>query len=356
MRRFSPALMLLVPVVVVAVASSALAQDAAMAKKPEGVAKLAADAAALEAHVESPLAKTFLAHAASGRVPDPGTRELIYNRESRRWLTVEEGMLLPPQEQSQFAVRKCAPDFYFETNYGSPLVFARVLDVASAHGFRLEREKSETPAIMDFGYGTIGHLMLTASMCVDAVGVDIDPLLPRLYKKEREQSSFTCFDSESVAGLHLIDGRWPSDPAIAQQVSAIRPGGFDLITSKNTLKNGYVNPPVEISERQRVTLGVSNERFAQAVFEALKPGGFFIIYNLSPRPPAEGQPFRPMTDGRSPFSKEMLEKAGFEVLAFDTPDDDAAIRIFTALGYPTKTPSGEQDLFALYTVARRPSK
>jgi hypothetical protein len=41
--------------------------------------------------------------------------------------------------------------------------------------------------ILDFGYGTIGHLYLLGSLGADAVGVDVDPLLPALYSQPKDQ-------------------------------------------------------------------------------------------------------------------------------------------------------------------------
>src|SRR6202043_4142193 len=62
----------------------------------------------------------------------------------------------------------------------------------------------------------------------------------------------------------------------------------------------------------------------KAVARALKPGGGLVSYNLSPAPNAAGKPYRPMADGRCPFSAKDLAAAGFETLLRDGVDDKAA--------------------------------
>ncbi len=80
-----------------------------------------------------------------------------------------------------------------------------------------------------------------------------------------------------------------------------------------------------------------------------------MIYNLSPAPNAAGKPYRPMADGRCPFSAEDLAAAGFETLLGDGVDDKAARALGAALGWdkPPVNMKLEDDLFALVTVARK---
>jgi hypothetical protein len=322
---------------------------------PVGVAKLKADSHALSPLFETPLAKRFLDVASSGALADPPTRKLLYNSKARLWRTLEEGLTMPAAVHQAFTPKDCDPNFFFETRYGSPLVYARVLEVASQHGARLEPDGTAAPALLDFGYGTIGHLMLTASMCIDSAGVDVDSLLPRLYAPEVRTGSLPCTEGGS-ARLRLFDGQWPMEPDITQAIRTTWPEGFDLITSKNTLKMGYIHPAREVDPKLLVHLGVDDGEFIHTVFESLKPGGIFLIYNISPRLTGEGETYKPWSDGRCPFSREALTDAGFEVLAFDETDDAAVERIFKALGYPVTDDKGAKDLFAHYTVAKRPDK
>jgi len=43
--------------------------------------------------------------------------------------------------------------------------------------------------ILDFGYGTVGHLRLLASLGADMVGVEVDPLLRALYSAPGDQGA-----------------------------------------------------------------------------------------------------------------------------------------------------------------------
>ena len=87
----------------------------------------------------------------------------------------------------------------------------------------------------------------------------------------------------------------------------------------------------------------------------LAPRGRVLIYNLSPAPSKPDEPYRPWTDGRCPFPRELFEREGFRVLAYDANDDVAARAMGRALGWDQGA-SGmklETDLFAHYTLLER---
>ena len=129
----------------------------------------------------------------------------------------------------------------------------------------------------------------------------------------------------------------------------------DLFLSKNTLDRGYIHPAKKVDPRLLVDLGADDPAFLKAVAGALKPGGWLVIYNLSPAPNAAGKPYRPMADGRCPFSAEDLAAAGFETLVRDGVDDRAARALGAALGWdrPPDNMKLQDDLFALVTIARK---
>jgi len=95
------------------------------------------------------------------------------------------------------------------------------------------------------------------------------------------------------------------------------------------------------------------ETFVRAMFDLLKPGGFALIYNLCPAPSQEGEPYKPWSDGRSPFARALYEKTGFSVVAFDADDTPAARAMGRALGWAEQMDL-EKDLFATYTLLRKP--
>ncbi len=132
-------------------------------------------------------------------------------------------------------------------------------------------------------------------------------------------------------------------------------GAYDIIISKNTLKNGYINPAEKVDDRMLVHLGVSNEEFVTALAAALKPGGVLMIYNLCPRQKEPGKGYIPWADGRCPFPREVLERAGFQVVEFDKDDTDMARRLGRALMWDEgpQPMDIDADLFATYTLLRK---
>jgi hypothetical protein len=105
-----------------------------------------------------------------------------------------------------------------------------------------------------------------------------------------------------------------------------------------------------------VDLGVDDQTFVNSLAAALNPGGRLIIYNLCPAPAPADKPYIPWADGRCPFPKEMWTKAGLEVVAFDVNDDAEARRLGKALAWDQSGMNLEHDLFAWYTIVRKPAK
>ena len=153
--------------------------------------------------------------------------------------------------------------------------------------------------------------------------------------------------------LRLIHGRFPVDVAIRSAVA----GDYDLIMSKNTMKNGYVHPERAVDPRRLLNLGVDDAAFVKSLHQALKPGGRVLFYNISPAPSPPGEPYKNWADGRCPFAKATWEEAGFRVLAFDQDDSDHARAIGHALGWDQGESAIElkSDLFAMYSLLEKAS-
>lgn len=228
---------------------------------------------------------------------------------------------------------------YYDGRYGSPLAYARAMDLAEEFGFAPDSGGK----IFDFGYGSVGHLQMFAMAGLDVVAVDVDPLLPVMYEN--------ASDAMGDGSVKLLSGRFPAETNLVEQAGE----GYDLFLSKNTLKRGYIHPAREpLNPRQLIDLGVSDAQYLAAVAKMLKPNGLFVIYNFCPAKAPADKPYIPWADGESPFSKEQLSDAGFDVLAFDIVDDVAARKLAQALGWDAGGRMDlEKDLFAWYTIARR---
>jgi len=322
--------------------SFSLAQDALSPPAPKITVKLKADAEKIQPLVKSELAKNFLT--ATAKLQEPSARKVYRSKDKSRAIPQRAYESLSAEQQAEFTLRDCPPEFYYETAYGSPLVYSRVLDLASQHLTPQPGMK-----ILDFGFGTIGQLQLMAHCGFNAHGVDVEPVFGALYS---EPGDTGAIGSGSV-NLHI--GQWPAEEKLREAAGS----GFQLITSKNTLKSGYIhpNPPPgqTVDPSRLVHLGLSDEEFLKRVAAALEPGGLFVIYNICPPQNPPDKPYIPWADGKSPYSPEAFQQAGFEVLAFDAEDQPWVLECFDKLGYGEGKTIEQlaKEYFCWYTIVRK---
>jgi len=299
---------------------------------------------ALEPLTGSAWVKRWLA--AVSTLPAPEARTVFRDKETRTYYSPGEAERLPREEREALERLDLPATYYYTTRYGTPLAYARALDLAAADGF----EPAPGAKVLDFGCGGIGPLRLLAALGLETVGVDVDSSLRALYRKPEDLGP-VHLPGGPAGSVSLVIGRFPADEEARRDVG----GGYDLVISKNTLKNGYLHPERPVDKRMLIDLGVSDEQFARTIHSILKPGGRFMIYNLAPAPSPPDQPYKPWSDGRTPFPREMLEAAGFQVVAFDVDDSPAARTMGRALGWDRgDSPMDlEHDLFATWTLVRR---
>jgi SAM-dependent methyltransferase len=327
---------------------AALAQDAETTEpEPTAVEMLRAEAGALAPLVTSDLARSFLE--ATADLPDvAGQRIVWWNRAERRALRPEQAEAMDEAGLEGFRELTLGGGFYYYTAYGTPLAYARALDLAAAHGF----ETADGRRILDFGFGGIGHLRLLASLGGHATGIEILELLREFYREPGDTGEIprsAAAAPGSPGTLTLVYGSYPGDADVRRAVG----DGFDLVVSKNVLKLGYVHPEREADPRRLVHLGVEDETFIRAVHDLLNPGGLFVIYNLYPQQNPPDEPYIPHATGGCPFDRGIVESVGFEIAAFDRDDTEAARRMGEALGWDDSMDL-ETDLFGMYTILRRP--
>jgi hypothetical protein len=327
------------------IGASPLSQETGPADQDPPLAVLKREARALGPLVTSRLARDFLK--ATANLPMISPRTVYLDESRKKYLSDVAAKKLDQSAQSRLKRVEIDASFYWNTKYGSPLAYAGPLDVLGRSGLNSISGKK----FLDFGYGTIGHLRLLASQGANITAVDVDPLLPALYSAPGDQGVI-----KNVSGpdgtIRLLSGRFPADDAMKRAIG----GGYDVIISKNTLKNGYVHPRQAVDPRRLLNLGVDDATFVRSLHQALEPGGRVFIYNISPGPGQPGQPYRPWADGHCPFAKTIWQAAGFRVLAFDQ-DDSEAVR---AIGHALEWDEGASaidltsDLFALYSLFEKP--
>jgi hypothetical protein len=316
----------------------------------------------LEAELLRPLAQSELTRrflATTSALPSIATRTAYVNETTREYFSLAARAAMTESRRAQLSVVQLDEYRYYYTKYGSPLAYVRALEFAADAKFTDVAGKR----ILDFGYGSIGHLRLLASMGASVTGVDPDSYLAALYSQTSDQGAIAPAPINGVSrrsrgSITLVQGFWPQDAKIIEQVGK----NYDLIVSKNTLKRGYIKPERTVADkRQLIKLGVSDHVFLTAIFNALLPGGKLVIYNIHPKPAAPSEKFKPMADGRSPFSREQYEKAGLKVVMFDA-EDHVAVRKMGRLLKWDQNQKGEtiddleHNLFALVTVVTRPAR
>jgi hypothetical protein len=328
----------------VLLAGCALAAAPAFAE-PDSTSQVAA--LAKEAKEVRPLFRSKLVGAFLDAVPSlprVSPRTVYCDSARTRCWTDAESAALPDTQRARLVRRDLDEAFYYVTRYGSPLAYARPLEILSEAGFKDARGKK----IADFGYGTIGHLRLLASLGAKMHGIEVDPLLRALYAPDLG----VVEGAKGVEGsIALHHGQWPADAPLVAAVGT----GLDLFLSKNTLKRGYVHPAEPVNPRMMVHLGVDDSVYVSQLAAAVKPGGLVMIYNLCPAPAPPGKPYIPWADGRCPFDRRLLERAGFEAIAYDRDDSPAARKMAHALGWDVgeRPMDLEKDLYATYTLLRR---
>ncbi len=292
---------------------------------------------------------------ATDAVPTVPARTAYRDDNARDYFSAAEKAALPEDRRKKLAAIEIDEYRYYYTKYGTPLAYLRALDLAAAQGMT----EFKGARILDFGYGSIGHLRLLASLGAHLVGVDPDSYLRAIYSERNDQGAV-----QPARGLYrgapgtvtLAHGKWPGDNAIVEKVTA--GGPYQLFLSKNTLKRGYLKPERRANKSQLIDLGVPDETFLNSVFQVLAPGGLLVIYNLAPKQAPADKPYLPQADARTPFTREQFTKAGFTVMSLDAVDHDFVRAMGAALGWD-KNAQGEvindlsANLFAMYTIVRR---
>jgi hypothetical protein len=314
---------------------------------PTGVEQIKQEAAAVEPLVTSALAKEFLsAVACLPRVEPP--RKVFYNKKTRDAMTMARSAAVTEEERAGYEETEIDEQFFYYTRYGTPVAFVRPLEILGRAGIK----SANGLKIVDFGFGTIGQLRMLASLGAHAAGIEVDPLLKAVYSEAGDTGPVTRCNAAGAGdegSVNLVFGQFPADAVITKQVG----GGYDAFVSKNTLKRGYIHPEREVDPKMLVQLRVDDETFVRAMFDLLKPGGFALIYNLAPAPSKPDEPYKHWADGRSPWPRELYERVGFAVIAYDVDDNEAARAMGKALGWGEDM-NLETDLFGLYTLLRRP--
>ena len=302
-----------------------------------GTIALARDAAAIKPQLKQPATLEFLRGADT--LTPQFSRVVYTDTKARRSISPAQYEALKGDERAAFAATTYDENFYFATYYGSPLAYARAVEIAAASGIA----SLNNTRILDIGYGAIGGPRMLAGAGAQVSAIDVDSLLSVLYRETSDQGSINGFDGRK-GSLALFDGVFAGNTTLTRSIGK----DYNLIITKNTMKRGFMKP--ESEKKALVSFDASDEVLLDTIYDTLAPGGVFLIYNIT----GALNPAKPSTDGRSPFTAEQFTKANLKVLAIDTNDDSAVRAMGKALGWDKQMGDLDQNLFALYTVVQRP--
>ncbi|MFI4898281.1 MAG: hypothetical protein ACIARR_10695 [Phycisphaerales bacterium JB059] len=236
---------------------------------------------------------------------------------------------------------------YYQTIYGSPLAYARPLDLVAAHA---GWESFENKKILDFGYGQVGQLRMLAQCGADVTGIEASSMIAAMYTLPGDTGEFTG-TTDKTGRLSLYQGYWPAGKFARENVGT----GYDLIMARNVLRKGPMdleNP--DVRPELRVRLRVTPELFIARMNEALNMGGYAIVYNIGGAGPELWDQF-PASDFSCPFTREQWEAAGFEVIADNTMDSEPMRAVGKAI-FLDRGPNGislETQMYAAYTLVKK---
>ena len=303
----------------------------------ETVAGIRKEAAALAPLVKTELAREFLAAAAD--LPPQAPRRLWHDAGKAHFYTDADAARLGEGERRALYPKDVDEELYYVDRFGTPAAYARPLEILG-----LGKDGLAGKRVIDFGFGAPGHLRMLAGLGAHVTGVEVDPLSKALYTAPGDQGSLHGRLGRD-GDVRLLYGAFPADAALKAAVG----GGYDLFVSKNVLKRGYIHPERFALEKHLISLGVDDETFVRTLHGMMAPGGRVLIYNLAPPPAPLDQPYIPWADGRCPFARELWEKVGFHVVAFDR-DDTAEARLMAK----TLAWDGPEEFSGTYTLVEKP--
>jgi hypothetical protein len=292
--------------------------------------------------VRTPLANRFLD--AASALPPIRTRVVYHDAEKTHFYTSATAAALPADARAKLTKREVDEERYYDADVNDLLAYTRPLEIVASLGVDLRAGSK----VLDFGYGSIGHLRMLASLGVDARGVDVYPALPAYYSEPGDTGVVPGLAGGPAGSLRLYHGVFPVDAKLVTEVG----GGYDFVIAKNVLKKGYIHPDRPTDEKWLIHLGVDDATFLRTFHDTLRARGSMLVYNVFTPIPAD-QPFKPMSDGRCAFTREQWEAAGFVVRVFDRDDAEGIRQLLGTLALDDAERAETKTYEALYTLVQR---
>jgi len=295
--------------------------------------------------IETDAVRQFLAEVRE--LPEIRTRRIyVYQSATPSAIPALEFEMAPEHIKAALKPQNIDITKYYQTVYGSPLAYARPLDLLAGVA---EWDSFNSKKILDFGYGQIGQLRLLAQTGADVTGIESSTMISSIYTLPDDTGEIAGA-SGNTGSIALHQGYWPAGQFAREKVGT----GYDLIMARNVLRKGPMDLDVQVRPELRVRLRSSNEMFLARTNEALNMGGYALVYNIGGAGPELWEQF-PASDFSCPFTTEQWEAAGFELIANNMDDDEPMREVAKAL-FLDRGPNGinlETQMYATYTIARK---
>ncbi|MFG0256963.1 MAG: hypothetical protein ACF8GE_03580 [Phycisphaerales bacterium JB043] len=276
-----------------------------------------------------------------------------------------------PVEAMPDAQAKRFPGHRYDRMQHVPLAYFCALDMVRELGV----DMLDGMRITDSGFGSVENLHVLASAGADVVGIQTEGAMDGPVHARIELGQIPRAESvaEGDGGtLTIKTGTYPTSDEIIELAG----GQIDLFVSKNSLRRGYF-PAIPDPTPCRYFRGSASiiigddpykdlplcvtefvpkdAEYLQTVYDALAPGGLFLVYNLYiDRGDREEMWVRPDGVGECQFDLEMVIRAGFEIISWNQDDSAHARTMQEALREYETGCRPSEEYSAMATILRKP--
>lgn len=288
-------------------------------------------------------------------LPNQLRRYLWVDRPFNKAYTEAEYATLDERQKKGLNFRPVTELAYYMAVSERPLLDVLPLDLVVSGTDMASPEGLAGKKILLFNPRVITQGRLLASLGADVTIVQDQLRFSALYSEPGDVGVIKGLGELPAGKLRVVRSSWPGEGPL--------PGtGFDLIIASDWISKGLstvtAQPPRWITPGESLhPLPCEPEVFVDAIADALAPGGRFINYAYGPIQPRLPSHTLPYSDVRLPFSIDMIQSTGLEILAFDADDTHRFSKASIATGYnePLVRPDdGMPSMTTAYTILEKP--
>ncbi len=312
------------------------------------------------AEIIKPFARTETGRAfldAVATLPNQLRRYLWVDRPFMTAYTEAEYATLDEKQKKGLNFRPVTELAYYMAVSERPLLDVLALDLVVSGTQMASPEGLAGKKVLLYNPRVITQGRLLASLGADVTIVQDQQRFSALYSEPGDVGAVDGFGELPAGKLRVVRSNWPGEG------SPVPGSGYDLILASDWISKGLstitAQPPRWITPGASLhPLPCEREAFVDAIAGALAPGGRFINYAYGPIQPRQPSNTLPYSDVRLPFSTEMIQNAGLEILAFDADDTHSFLTASIATGYnePLVRPNdGMPSMTTAYAILQKPA-